>query len=553
LKCALLALAWPLFARAIGRSTVGRSGAASAAIGAMLVFGACAAILWDKQLPHLDALFDAAHSLRARLDEGHSPDDVGGLWLFAALGVGLILAAWAVSRALVGGSLLLASILLLGAAILMVLERRVGLPRSSLLGVAAALPFGWAFARASRTWIPRTTSDTRRPADSIGFLVLGALIAALLAAPIDLDRAWAFSSLLSSAAWSLARLWQIPALVLLVCWLARRGNDASTAGDHRHVQTAGALLVFALFYWRPQVAWLPLAASAAVGMFLVTRWLFRDHRAPPAQWSRPRRLARAIAYIRGYHRLQRLSQSLRKGLVAKIEKGESTLQAARELAEPMDRLVDQRAGTARSQRRRLLRALNEGSPQSPWHRGASGALLATAIGLPWIVSYLASTLHGAAPTNAEVLSRLCVAVLDVMRWPALGFFFLYFYPQLRGSNGIEKGLALAITLLLPQLAAISLDPLGDDTQWRALAFWSLQIFIACMVLGVALGDLGALRQAGRRAGSLIEIYNLGTLAAWSSSLAVAVGAAVVTAMASGAGALFTTGLKLLLPELQPAH
>jgi len=74
-----------------------------------------------------------------------------------------------------------------------------------------------------------------------------------------------------------------------------------------------------------------------------------------------------------------------------------------------------------------------------------------------------------------------------------------------------------------------------------------------MVLGVALGDLGALRQAGGRAGSLIEIYNLGTLAAWSSSLAVAVGAAVVTAMASGAGALFTTGLKLLLPELQPAH
>ena len=65
LKCALLALAWPLFARAIGRSTVGRSGAASAAIGAMLVFGACAAILWDKQLPHLDALFDAAHSLRS--------------------------------------------------------------------------------------------------------------------------------------------------------------------------------------------------------------------------------------------------------------------------------------------------------------------------------------------------------------------------------------------------------------------------------------------------------------------------------------------------------
>jgi hypothetical protein len=156
------------------------------------------------------------------------------------------------------------------------------------------------------------------------------------------------------------------------------------------------------------------------------------------------------------------------------------------------------------------------------------------VALPWVAWYIRAIKLGDGIPNSAVFHVFSLGISDVARWPLLGFLFMYFYPMLRGNSGIQKGGWMTGVVVLPALVATLVGAPDSMEGWSSVALWALQAFVVCMLVGVILGDFGALRLAGRRTRGIIEIYNLGTLAAWTSSLAVAVGVATTSSIADQA-------------------
>jgi hypothetical protein len=304
-----------------------------------------------------------------------------------------------------------------------------------------------------------------------------------------------------------------------------------------------------MFYWPAQQPWVPLLATFGVGLLVQRYWVFAPRPLRLPARNSTRLLSRAISEISLLNDLLRVRRGLRKTLADKVSKGEATPQDYLDKTRGLDQIIKDREIAGMRARGNTILALNRGSGKGAWIRAQYGTLMALVVSAPWMVSYFWNlSQNRVASTNAYAMSWLSSILLEIGQWPALGFFFLFFYPHIRGRNGIEKGLTLTVALIAPALVGTILWHARVSAVWLSLLFWSLQAFICCMTIGVGLGDIGALRRAGKGPRSLVEIYNLGTLTAWSSSLAIAIGAAVTTALATQAGSLFSAGLKLLLPE-----
>ena len=538
-KLSMLGLVWPLLL-ARDRDAAGRG--LALALPALLCLAAAAlCVLFLPGTPRLDAL--------AYMRPGPEGQDQR-LLLFALLGLALALAALALGAELARGWRVpaLALLLPLGAALASGVEfGRRWEPHVGALIPLLALSLGLGFGHASRLWqlgaaLPRGA-----------WLLAGALLAGLLALPPDPDQRWLNSWLLSSSAWVLVRLWQLPALALLLTWLAQQGRGPAAQCPPAPTRLAGALLLFIVVFWSPQQPWLPMLAQAGLGVLMLRYWVFapRVPRAPG-----PRRLhllQQGLLDMGAHNRLLDLRRPYAKALAEKLGRGELGPAELERRREDLERQLARREPAAARGRCRAMLALNAGGRGDAWTRGGRGALGAGLLALPWVLTFLAHSGIARAGSHAELVAGLQALLLELAVWPVLGFFFLYFYPLLRGNNGIQKGLCLSLALLLPPLgAALANGDLAAAETWQGLLFWWLQVFICCMSLGVGLGDIGALRQAGKGPASLLEIYRLGTLAAWSSSLALAVGAAASTALAGQVGSLFAAGLKLLLPAMPAA-
>lgn len=536
-KCALLAFAWPALAgRTVDDAPRGR-GTLLAATAFALVAGVFALVLLS-EVPRLSEAW--------RITQTNIADPGPFLLVAGLVSLALLLATLAVARRLTRGLGIAGHsvALLTGVVAIYLIERSVSYPQLALLAALLALPLGWGLVRSAGAWRLNDAAPMSR-----AWLWCGALLAGVLALPSDLERNWSYGWLFGSVAWAVLRLWQIPAVVLLLGWLAEQGR-VSGRRLPTELRAAGAVVLFIGFYWSPRLPWLPLLASALMGVGLLRWWVFATRPVHRATTRRAGLLRRAIGEIGAHHALLRLRRALAKGLSEKLAKGDLSLPDAVARGAEADQLLDASQAAAQRAHCRAVLALNQGPAAAPWLRGLRGAIAATVLALPWTTSYFVNIARGdTPPTNAYLVSQLGTIVLDLARWPLLGFVFLFFYPHLRGLNGIQKGAALTVSLTVPAALATLLWSASSGGAWQVLTFWALQVFICCMALGVGLGDLGALRRAGRNWRGLVDIYNLGTLAAWSSTLALAVGAAATTALASQAGSLFAVGLKLLLPEL----
>lgn len=556
-SAALLGVVWPVFG-VKSPWMLERHGGAALAVFPAALLAICGAVLWSASIRLSDIidgrteqLLPLVSALRwsGALELGGTDRDAArwvGQAIAACLTLAVISSAWAVARALGGHGLGLVLVLVLTLLVLRVAELMVPDPNDWIIAAALAVPFGWAFMRSSGAWCPSGREWTRQAATWRWLTVLLIALAALMTMPADLGRNWSFSSLLSSSAWALSRFWQWAAVALLLLWLARPTVIGQSADDRRE---AGTVLLFVFLYWRPQLPWIPLLVASAAGIGLIRMWIFAPRPLREPGLRRSRLLSSAMTTMRAHNRLVRLRRGLGKGLGVKVEKGETT--DANEVIgklRDMDVLIDQHERQATRQRCLAMLALNAGPGGTPWERARKGALIAVIASSPWIVGYITGVEWANAATNAGVISRFGTLTFDVAQWPILGFFMLYFYPQLRGSNGIRKGLCMTLAVVVPMLMATATMAAGSLDAWRADLFWALQVFIVCMIIGVVLGDFGALRRVGKPASGIIEIYNLGTLAAWSSSLLLAVGVAGSTALASSAGALFSEGLKMI-PQL----
>lgn len=122
-----------------------------------------------------------------------------------------------------------------------------------------------------------------------------------------------------------------------------------------------------------------------------------------------------------------------------------------------------------------------------------GALLAAPFMLIYSIFFLASDL-----AEIDPLSLLAVLVQLghlAARWLIFAFFFGYFFPYIRGRNGLEKGwryawAVLACTLPLNLLFITSANDL------LAQVLWVGQVLIFHLLLGLIAFDLQALRELG---------------------------------------------------------
>jgi len=550
-RAVFIALIWPTLAVLWLQGKLVRPAAALGWTAGVLVVGLLSAMVVLARFKGL-ARFDQL-DLTVQLEPlsiSLSPDSVMTL-LAVLLAIGL--SAWWLAIESVGFLRSFGSLIkwVLGMALIWLLTRWLTYTGEPTVAALLALPFGWAFARASVHWWPSDTTWLT-PGRRMLCSLLGALAMAWLAVPPAGPGYTSASWLLGTLAWSLAHLWRVAAMALLVYWLILHASQARQARLPIEQQTAAWVFLIVVFYWRASSDWVPMMVALMIGWGLARYWVFAPRPLRLPTRSRPRMLHHALKVMSRHRELTGWQRDMQKGLSEQWIKGEATLTKAQNRSGEVHRAIATSEYADMRARALTQLALNVGTSAHAHTAAWRGALMATLLSLPWITSYCVNVSRSDPPlTNAYAVSQLTFIVLDLLRWPALGYFLMYYYPHLRGRNGIEKGLCLAAALILPSLGATVLWNASANDAWLSLLYWSLQVFICCMTIGVGLGDLGALRRAGKGPRSLKEIYKLGTLAAWFSSLALAVGGAATTVLVSQLGSLFTAGLKLMAPDIPP--
>ncbi|WP_269633451.1 hypothetical protein [Pelomonas sp. BJYL3] len=526
LKAAIVGLVWPLLAR----STPWVSSARGAGVALCVTALAFATLMLARgagaeMSRGLEALLRSLERT-GRWPEDLSQGTVTGLAYGLALLVGPLAALWATGRIWTGRPMAGALAVVLAWMGLSTFLRSSSQSVQLVASTALAMPFGWAFAGATRHWIPANSAWATRSVSAWGTALL-VLLAAVMAIPPDFSSPWSVSWLMTEGTWELAHTWRWAAVALLLAWLHPRDPASASTLE------TGALLLFVGYFWQ-SLHVLPQLIGAAVGAVVIAFMLYTPRPLRRPGGSRRRLLGQAVREIGLYNRMLALRRGLQKGIQAKLDKADIEPADAVTKLEKMDQAVDAREAAATRKRCLTLLALNAGPGGSAWQRGRQGALLAGLIALPWITWYLRALKLGEGTTNAATWHVFALAIDDIARWPLLGFFFMYFYPRLRGHSGILKGIWMSSSVVLPAAVGTLAGAPDSLEGWSSVTLWALQAFVVCMLLGVVLGDYGALRVAGRRARGLIEIYNLGTLAAWTSSLAIAVGVATSSSIADQA-------------------
>ena len=129
-----------------------------------------------------------------------------------------------------------------------------------------------------------------------------------------------------------------------------------------------------------------------------------------------------------------------------------------------------------------------------------------------------------------------------------GFVFGYFYPYLRGKNGLEKGWGLFLITVLPALPLMIIFS-TTPADWQARLFWVLQVFTQCTLLGLVAFDYTTLRQGRLDWDMLFEVHGMTGVGVSVSSIVVAVGAAITTLLTSQATSIVSLALKFILPQV----
>jgi hypothetical protein len=323
---------------------------------------------------------------------------------------------------------------------------------------------------------------------------------------------------------------------LILLWLAAAGyvlyldgeSDLAIEGSSRKL----ALLSLGLFLFglSPQFMYVPVAFLLG---YLILEWATDT----PALFEQPQRNADEFReWIRTFS-LVRLSEQLYGGIrrenTKKLARGESKLA---DFLKNMNEYED-----SKKEQEKLLPTHNDGSRIDPlaygpyptaWANGIHGLSWSLIFGLPWIVIYIFSFL---AETEFNAIFPLLSFVEDLIIlvgfWAAIGFVMGYFFPYLRGSSGLQKGLVLGLVLIVARMP-LSFAYYRDFGDWQATLFLSMQIFIQCLLLGLLAFDFYVLNKWHFSFQQLLEIHGLSGMGIWLSSLGLALAAAITTLLST---------------------
>jgi hypothetical protein len=240
-----------------------------------------------------------------------------------------------------------------------------------------------------------------------------------------------------------------------------------------------------------------------------------------------------VAKVIAMHEAERVLDGLRKTARAEVAEGKRKWADYEKLTREMEAVVseyrkDEAAFKASS------RALARGSTEPPWKRGLYAARIAMLLAIPWCFLYLAVASHRDIPQTPQWwLQIVATFIFAAVQWPLFGFFFAYFYPEIRGDHGLAKSLVYFVTIVVPPVLAFVIFDVDQAPGFELFALWVFQNFIQAMVLGLFAGDYRTLKEFGLSWRHLRDVHNLGVLSAYGSSIIVAVGGAISTPAGTG--------------------
>jgi hypothetical protein len=356
-----------------------------------------------------------------------------------------------------------------------------------------------------------------------------------------------------SATYSMIGLIRIALVLVLVTLVWRQpslGIEAEPEAAETDQRVGIVLVAAALLSPTSTVLLIPLKLLVGIPMFL---WLFRVESA-----HLYRRITRAatnkrtvaeelVALVRRERRLDSLEAET-------LEKLGSAEHAS--VARAGERLRDEIAarrgalGLTASENARVLWVV--GPDVSRNERARRTAVLSLLVSIPSIFLFIGGYLKDEIPEYELVfLTSLESIGTAVLTWTMYGFVFGYYYEFIRGHSGLTKAFNFSLALIVSSLALTAGNVLFHGSSWSGGIMFALQIFILAMILGLVM-DLRMLQRAGMGWRHMVEIHRLGGIVAWGTSVVVAVGAVVATALSAGIVDVLADALAQLDPSGPPA-
>jgi hypothetical protein len=240
--------------------------------------------------------------------------------------------------------------------------------------------------------------------------------------------------------------------------------------------------------------------------------------------------------------------SFRKELAEKLSSAKISVERYDELlAEATSRISElrERANIATGASRGY--ALSFGPYASAWRNALHGTWWALVLASPWIGLFVRDYLHEPLSAGSYPLWNFTGDFLSVVtNWGAIGFFLGYFYPYIRGGNGLQKGLTLFAGIVLPALPLMALFNTSSQ-DWQPAFFWFLQVFIVCTLLGLVAFDYPIVRKSGYDWQMVFDLHGLTRIGISLSSILAAIGVAITTLLSSQAASLVSNALQWIAP------
>ena len=362
--------------------------------------------------------------------------------------------------------------------------------------------------------------------------------------PVDLH--------LISLSLKLKDLFLLGLIWMLVDFLKNKSTDALWLQLPPSTRRAGILLALVCFY-SSTTRWNYIPVQFIAGFLLLDKWFLPAKHFDKGPFATIRgKLPEIIQKVIRYNDEEKTLALLKKESLSKVAKGEmvrekydQSYQAQRQIVENLEQELTIEGRFAKD----IVLAF--GPTDSAWRNGKKAALYSLLFAFPWAVMFMRTIIRGIAFEDSYLILGIFVRMLFFLfPWVSYGFILGYFYPYIKGKNGLQKGLSLFLTLVLPTLIWTVLARPQDSENWYGFGFWVLQIFVHTMLLGLVAGDYETLRKAGYRWKHLLEIHRFGALSAWASSVLIAIGAAVSALIASGATQLIFWVLKVATENAQ---